>query len=148
MTARSTQVPIAYTRRSTSRGDCEHAATTSTAASKRGVRHLVRGTRCPTPFFFAAATRGPSLLEPPFDGVEESSSDVEAELPIQFTYSGRARDVDLGHEVADHVEPGEQHALRRERRADLGREPAVPGRQRPALAARAHREVAAPFPGH
>src|SRR5690606_49343 len=149
-TARSTHVPIAYRRRSTSRGDSVHPAAATRTARKNGVRHLFcrdGQKRCLTPFFRAGITRNRLLPEPPLDGVEQSSSDIDAELPIQFTYSGRARDVDLGDEVADDVEPGEQHAFRGERRSDLVREPAVARRERPALAARAHHEVAARLPG-
>src|SRR5690606_38622394 len=82
-------------------------------ARKTGRTPLLRK-RCRTRF--SGITRNRSLLEPPLHGVEQSSSDVDAELPIQFTYSGRARDVDFRHELADHVEPREQDALRRERR--------------------------------
>src|SRR5690606_25862877 len=77
--------------------------------------------RRPTP----GAPRLTRSGQPLFDRVEESGSDVNAELPIQFTDSGRARDMDLGDVVADHIEPREEHALFTQDRADHVRQPAV-----------------------
>src|SRR5690606_26267359 len=122
------------------RGRSAQPAESSTAASPRAAKQRVKSRFV---LAFAAFTRSSSLTKPPFDRVEQSISDIDAELPIQFTYSRRARDVDLGEVVADHVEPGEEHAFLAQDRTDLRREPAVARRQRPAFAARAHREIAA-----
>src|SRR6187397_379503 len=46
-------------------------------------------------------------------------SDIEPELPVEFTNSCRTRDVDLGHEATDDVDADEHHALLGERRPDL-----------------------------
>src|SRR5262245_9074533 len=82
-----------------------------------------------------------------FDGGDQLSSDVDVELPIEFTDSRWARHVDLGQVVADDVEAGEQYAFRRQRRSDLQAEPAVALRQRTSLAACTHDEIAAALAG-
>src|ERR1043166_2840067 len=70
-------------------------------------------------------------------------SDIEPELLVEFTYSCRTRDVDLGHEAADDVDAHEYHAARGERRADFRRQPAIALRQLASYALGAGREIAA-----
>src|SRR5438067_13094504 len=78
----------------------------------------------------------------PHDGGDQQLPDAGTTLLVELADPGGARDVDLGHEPTDHVEPDEQHALRGERRADLAREPAVAIVQRAGDPGRAGGEVA------
>ena len=59
------------------------------------------------------------------DGGDEIGGQIDGELLLQFARPGRTRDVDFGDEAADHVEADEQHAARREFRADLRGEEAI-----------------------
>src|ERR1044071_2061554 len=70
-------------------------------------------------------------------------ANIEPELLVEFTNSCRTRDVDLGHEAADHVDAHEHHAALGERRADFRREPAVALGELPPHALGAGRQVAA-----
>src|SRR5438477_927771 len=79
------------------------------------------------------------------DGGDQLSSDIDVELPIEFTNSRRARDVDFGQIVADHVEARKQYAFAGQRGAHLVAQPAVALGQRPAFAPGPHDQVAAAF---
>src|SRR5438132_14208012 len=78
----------------------------------------------------------------PLDGGDQQLPDAGTTLLVELADPGGARDVDLGHEPTDHVEPDEQHAFRGERRADLAREPAVAIVERAGAPGRAAGEVA------
>src|SRR5438132_611529 len=80
--------------------------------------------------------------EVPLDGGDQQLPDAGTTLLVELADPGGARDVDLGHEPTDHVEPDEQHAFRGERRADLAREPAVAIVERAGDPGRAGGEVA------
>ena len=75
--------------------------------------------------------------------VDERRGDVEAGLLGDLLEAGRARHVDLGEAVADHVEADEQQAARRQRRPDRLGDLAVARRQRLRDALAADGEVAA-----
>ena len=66
-------------------------------------------------------------------------------MVIQFTYAGRAGDIDLGEVVADHVQPHEQQTLVAHIGADFGGNGTVGVGQRPAHAAPAGGQIASEF---
>src|SRR5215203_2645346 len=70
-------------------------------------------------------------------------SNIEPELAVEFTYSCRTRDVDLGHEATDDVDSHEHHAEFGELGADLGRQPPVALVQLPADTLGSRGQVAA-----
>src|SRR3954464_10940564 len=79
---------------------------------------------------------------PALEGGNYHISDIEPELPVEFTDSGRTRDVDLGDESADDVDADEHHSLRRERGADFRGQPAITFGELASYTGRAGREVA------
>src|SRR5690606_18586707 len=92
-----------------------------------------------------AAVRPPcrSCRRPGLDRVEQLAGDVEPELRIQLAYAGGAGHIDLGEEVADHVQADKAHAPTAHLRPDLGGDPAVTLADRAALAAATGGQVAA-----
>ena len=94
----------------------------------------------------AGALRARRRGEAPLDGGHQLIADRGAALLVDLADASRARHVDLGHESTDHIEADEQHPPRRERRADLAREPAVTLIERPGDPARSRGEIAAVVP--
>ena len=92
-----------------------------------------------------AAPRGSDKLgmRRAIQGVDERLRNVETGLLHDFLKAGRARDVDLGEAVADHVQADQQQPARRELRADRLGDLAVARRERLRDAIAAGRKVAA-----
>src|SRR5215469_15757959 len=79
----------------------------------------------------------------PLDRRDQLLADRGAALLVELADAGGTRHVDLGHEIADDIEPDEQHSPRRKRRTDLPRKPAVAVVQRTCDTARPRGEIAA-----
>src|ERR1700724_673073 len=83
-------------------------------------------------------------FQSPRDGAHQHSADVDTMLPVKFADARGAGDVDLGDEVADHIQADENHSGGLEFRPDDGTQPPVavvegtalgpgPGREIPAV---------------
>src|SRR5437763_8017056 len=82
-----------------------------------------------------------------FDGVDEHRSNVEAGLVGDLLETGRAGDIHLGQEIADHIQSYQQQAPLGQHRAKALGDLAVPFGQRLGHAEAAGGQVAAHFAG-
>src|SRR5712672_3039947 len=82
-------------------------------------------------------------FQAPRDGAHQHSADVDRMLPVKFADACGAGHVDLGDEIADHIQADEDHSGRLEFRPDDRTQPPVAVVEWTALGPGPRREIAA-----
>src|SRR6266436_8469705 len=82
-------------------------------------------------------------FQSPRDGAHQHSADLYTMLPVKFADARGAGHVDLGHEVADHIQADENHSCGLEFRPDDGTQPPVAVVEGTALGPGPGREISA-----
>src|SRR5258708_32660977 len=82
-------------------------------------------------------------FQSPRDGADQHSADVDTMLPVKFADARGAGHVDLGDEIADHIQAHEDHSGGLEFRPDDRTQPPVAVVERTALGPGPRREISA-----